>query len=159
MSVNFMSAVIVHSDFGAQENIICHCFHFFPFYLPWSDGAKLHIICMKERVKSLRHVRLFATPWTTASQAPPSMGFSRQQYWSELPFPSPFYMTVWSRVSSISLAHKVPQSPHWAPFRACWKSAARAAQPAVQPAAAVVSSPFPIFKKCTSIINNHVSVS
>ena len=37
----------------------------------------------------LSHVRLFATPWTVACQAPPSMGFSRQEYWSGLPFPSP----------------------------------------------------------------------
>ena len=41
------------------------------------------------KVKSLRCVRLFATPWTIAYQAPPSMGFSRQEYWSGLPFPSP----------------------------------------------------------------------
>ena len=41
------------------------------------------------KVKSLSHVRLFATPWTIASQAPLSMGFSRQEYWSGLPFPSP----------------------------------------------------------------------
>ena len=34
-------------------------------------------------------VRLFVTPWTVAYQAPPSMGFSRQEYWSGLPFPSP----------------------------------------------------------------------
>ena len=40
-------------------------------------------------MKSLNTVRLFATPWTVAHQAPPSMGFSRQEYWSELPFPSP----------------------------------------------------------------------
>ena len=40
-------------------------------------------------VKSLSHVRLFATSWTVAHQAPPSMGFSRQEYWSGLPFPSP----------------------------------------------------------------------
>ena len=39
--------------------------------------------------KSLSRVRLFATPWTVAYQAPPSMGFSRQEYWSWLPFPSP----------------------------------------------------------------------
>ena len=43
----------------------------------------------KEKVKSLSHVRLFATPWTVAYQAPPSVGFSRQEYWSGLPFPSP----------------------------------------------------------------------
>ena len=41
------------------------------------------------KVKSLSRVRLFATPWTVAHQAPLSMGFSRQEYWSGLPFPSP----------------------------------------------------------------------
>ena len=40
-------------------------------------------------VKSLSRVRLFMTPWTVAHQAPPSMGFSRQEYWSGLSFPSP----------------------------------------------------------------------
>jgi len=44
---------------------------------------------MKVKVMSLSHVRLFATPWTVAYQAPLSMGFSRQGYWSGLPFPSP----------------------------------------------------------------------
>ena len=39
--------------------------------------------------RSLSRVRLFATPWTVAHQTPPSMGFSRQEYWSGLPFPSP----------------------------------------------------------------------
>ena len=42
-----------------------------------------------QKVKSLRHVHLFVTPWTVAHQAPPSMGFTRQEYWSGLPFPSP----------------------------------------------------------------------
>ena len=47
-------------------------------------------VCLvKVKVKSLSHVQLFATPWTIAYQAPPSMGFSRQEYWSGLPFPSP----------------------------------------------------------------------
>ena len=44
---------------------------------PWSE------------VKSLSRVRLFATPWTVTYQAPLSMEFSRQEYWSGLPFPSP----------------------------------------------------------------------
>ena len=44
---------------------------------------------MKVKVKSLSRVQLFVTPWTVAHQAPPSMGFSRQEYWSGLPFPSP----------------------------------------------------------------------
>ena len=43
---------------------------------------------MKVKVKSFSRVRLFATPWTVAHQAPLSMGFSRQEYWSGLPFPS-----------------------------------------------------------------------
>ena len=43
----------------------------------------------KGKVKSLSRVRLFATPWTVAYWASPSMGFSRQRYWSGLPFPSP----------------------------------------------------------------------
>ena len=43
----------------------------------------------KLKVKSLSFVRLLATPWTAAHQAPPSMGFSRQEYWSGVPLPSP----------------------------------------------------------------------
>jgi len=45
--------------------------------------------CYYEWVKSLSRVQLFATPWTIAHQGPPSMEFSRQEYWSGLPFPSP----------------------------------------------------------------------
>ena len=41
------------------------------------------------KVKSLSRVRLFATPWTIAHHAPQSVGFSRQEYWSGQPFPSP----------------------------------------------------------------------
>ena len=45
---------------------------------------------VKVKVKSLSPVRLLATPWTAAYQASPSMEFSRQEYWSGLPLPSPF---------------------------------------------------------------------
>ena len=48
----------------------------------------------KVKVKSLSWVRLVATPWTATYQAPPSMGFSRQEYWSGLPLPSPEYMAA-----------------------------------------------------------------
>ena len=41
------------------------------------------------KVKSFSRVQLLATPWAAVYQAPPSMGFSRQEYWSGLPFPSP----------------------------------------------------------------------
>ena len=46
------------------------------------------------KVKSLSRVRLLATAWTAAYQAPPSMGFSRQEYWSGVPLPSPLYPTT-----------------------------------------------------------------
>ena len=42
-----------------------------------------------DTASSLSHIQLFATPWTVAHQAPPSMEFSRQAYWTGLPFPSP----------------------------------------------------------------------
>ena len=45
----------------------------------------------KVKVKLLSRVRLCATPWTAAHQAPPSMGFSRQEYWSGVPLPSPLF--------------------------------------------------------------------
>ena len=47
----------------------------------------------KVKVKSLSRVQLLATPWTIAYWAPPSMGFSRQEYWSGLPLPSPTYIS------------------------------------------------------------------
>ena len=65
---------------------------------PWDSpgkntGVGCHFLlqCMKVKckVKSLSRVRLLATPWTAAYQAPLSMGFTRQEYWSGLPLPSP----------------------------------------------------------------------
>ena len=44
---------------------------------------------LRVKVKSLSHVQLFVIPWTVAYKVPPSMGFSRQEYWRVLPFPSP----------------------------------------------------------------------
>ena len=54
----------------------------------------------RKKVQSFSHVQLFATPWTVAYQALPSMEFSRQEYWSGLPFPSPVHESEkwkWSR--------------------------------------------------------------
>ena len=64
---------------------------------PWDSlgkntGVGCHFLlqCMKvKNVKSLSRVRLLATPWTAAYQAPLAMGFSRQEYWSGVPLPSP----------------------------------------------------------------------
>ena len=43
---NFLAAVIIHSDFGAQEKKICHCFQVLSIYLPWSDGTRCHGFCV-----------------------------------------------------------------------------------------------------------------
>ena len=48
----------------------------------------------KVKVKSLSRIWLLATPWTAAHQAPPSMGFSRQEYWNVVPLPSPIYIYI-----------------------------------------------------------------
>ena len=52
------------------------------------------------KVKSLSRVRLLATPWSAAHHAPPSMGFSRQEYWSGVPLPSPQACLLFSLYSS-----------------------------------------------------------
>ena len=62
----------------------------------------------KVKVKFLSHVRLLATPWTAAYQAPPSMGFSRQEYWSGVPLPSPMCCLV--RLNSFLVVFISPPS-------------------------------------------------
>ena len=57
--------------------------------LEWVASAFSNAWKWQVKVKSLSRVWLFVTPWTTAYQAPPSMRFSRQEYWSGLPVPSP----------------------------------------------------------------------
>ena len=59
-------------------------------------GCHFLLQCVKVRVKLLSRVWLLATPWTAAYQAPPSMGFSRQEYWSGAPSPSPCILaSIW----------------------------------------------------------------
>ena len=69
---------------------------------PWDSpgkntGVGCHFLLQCMKVKSESEVpqscRLFTTPWTAAHQAPPSMGFSRQEYWSGVPLPSPDLVT------------------------------------------------------------------
>ena len=57
------------------------------FQVPYSWPR--FFMCVYVCLKSLSRIRLFVTPWTAAHQPPVSMGFSRQEYWSGLPFPSP----------------------------------------------------------------------
>ena len=76
-----MSWTSIHSSSGALSYLIPWIYLSLPLYN--------RIKKRKKKVKSLSHVWLFATPWTVAYQSPPSMGFSRQEYWNGLPFPSP----------------------------------------------------------------------
>ena len=72
----------LQSDFGAQKSKVWHCFHCLPINcLPYDRK--------KRKCYSLSRVRLFVTPWTVDCQASLSEEFSRQEYWSGLPFPSP----------------------------------------------------------------------
>ena len=62
---------------------------------------------LKVKVKSLSRVRPSVTPWTAAYQAPPSMGFSRQEYWSGVPLPSPFWRLSFHVAYSFLLVQKL----------------------------------------------------
>ena len=71
-----------------------HLTHIFYSCLPacglWTSAWDMKT--KKVKVESLSRVQLFGTPWTVAYQVPPSIRFSRQEYWSGLPFPSPGYL-------------------------------------------------------------------
>ena len=67
----------------------------------------------KVKVKSPSRVRLLATPWTAAYQAPPSMGFSRQEYSSGLPLPSPLILHY---LITIPFSFIISHSPKWIPY-------------------------------------------
>ena len=64
LSFNFVDAVTVHSDFGAQGNKVCHCFHCFPIYLPWRDGTRCHDLCFSHWPSFLKALgtRIIWTP-------------------------------------------------------------------------------------------------
>ena len=88
---------------GISNNFLC-----FPLWM--AKAAMERIIWVRDKMDyqhswkkkkflfissySLSHVRLFVTPWIVAHQALPSMGFSRQEYWSGLPFPFPTLMSI-----------------------------------------------------------------
>ena len=71
----------------------------------------------KVKVKSLSRVWLFTTPWTAAYQAPSPMGFSRQEYWSGLPLPSPFSNYYLSKEENKLSNHlSIHSFTHWRPY-------------------------------------------
>ena len=73
---------------------------------PWDSpgkntGVGCHFLLQCVKVNSLSRVQLLATPWTAAHQAPPPMGFSRQEYWSGVPLPSPRYACYTLQIDQI----------------------------------------------------------
>ena len=74
---------------GRKESDTTELFHFH-FHCGLSQDVEYSPLCyMLLLLSCFSHVQLFVTQWTVAHQAPMSMGFSRQEYWSGLPFPSP----------------------------------------------------------------------
>ena len=68
--------------------------------LEWVAISFSNVWKWKVKVKSFSRVRLFMTPWTAAHQVPPSMGFSRQEYWSGVPLPSPGLFVILNKYKS-----------------------------------------------------------
>ena len=80
---------------GMKTDLFLSCGHWWVFQICWHiECSTLTCVKVKVKVKSLSRVGLFATPWTVAYQAPSSMGFSRQECWSGLPFPSRYLPTL-----------------------------------------------------------------
>ena len=80
--------IVVNQRVNPQYSININCYWLLLFRR-WDISNLVQSKWSEVKVKSLSHVRLFATPWTVTYQAPPSMGFSRQEHWNGLPFPSP----------------------------------------------------------------------
>ena len=83
-SIHVAANGIISAFFMAEQYSAVYTDHIFFIH----SSVKEHLGCFCV-LKSLSRVQLFATPWTVAYQAPPSMGFSRQEHWSGLPFLSP----------------------------------------------------------------------
>ena len=81
--------------------------------LEWVAISSSNAWKWKVKVKSLSRVRLFMTPWTAAHQPPPSMGFSRQEYWSGVPPPSPKWGTLFLKTSSVKPSNGSLPDTYW----------------------------------------------
>ena len=66
-SFNFMAVITIHSDFGAQENKICHYFHCFPIYLPWSDGTRCYDLRFLNSLYILKNIFFIWLSWVLAA--------------------------------------------------------------------------------------------
>ena len=118
------------STWGWQnESLICHplysllCYPLYSLLSPHSYlffFLTIHMLIDRKLLLLLSrfsHVRLCATPWMAAHQAPPSLGFSRQEYWSGLPFPSPMREKWKVKVKSLSRV-RLLETPWTAAYQA-----------------------------------------
>ena len=80
-----MEASTTHSWVRVFTSVVLPAWNNFPWIVLWIPPHH-HSECV---LSCFSHVQLCETPWTVACQAPPSIGFPRQEYWSGLPFPSP----------------------------------------------------------------------
>ena len=98
-----MAAVTICSDFGAQENKVCHCFHCCPIYLPWSDWTRCHDLCFLNVVLS----QLFHSPLSLSSRGSLVLLHFMLKGWSHLQVWGYWYFSWQSwfpACASISLA-------------------------------------------------------
>ena len=113
----FMAAVTICSDFGAQVNKVCHCFHCFPIYLPWSDGTRCHDLSLLNVVfkpafslSSFTFIKRLFNPSSLLSYGGGgchlnSWGywcFSRQSWFPACASSSPAFCMMYSAQKSIS---------------------------------------------------------
>ena len=88
-AVTNLDSILKGRDITLQTKVCIVIAMVFPVVMSGFDSWTIKKHLQFSSVESLSHVRPFATPWTVAYQAPPSMGFSRQEYWSGVPLPSP----------------------------------------------------------------------
>ena len=78
---NFMAAVTICSDFGAEENKVCHCFLCFPIYLPWSDGTRCHDPWKKSYDQPRQHIKKQRHYYANKGLSSQGCGFSSGHVW------------------------------------------------------------------------------
>ena len=93
-------------------------YHLLPLHFLSSCSVKASVPLIilsvsKVKVKSLSHVRLFVIPWTAVHQALPSMGFSKQEYWSGLPFPRYKRLPLSRIICKDNVHWKLTKNPPW----------------------------------------------
>ena len=121
-NINVWKFLLLKKNFSPDRGLSRHCYMILDWetnvrgnkkknYLTFPQKTK-NKITMKVKVLVTQSARLFVTPWTIAHKAPPSMGFSRQEYWSGLPCPPP-KLSYDSAISLLGADSKELQTGTW----------------------------------------------